>query len=267
MPLSFPHSARLTALISHYRLLMIIIKKECLSLFVSPLGWSILILGQIIIAYDFLQLIESYLQFQQQIAINEQGFGLNHWIIKPYIATLAMFYLLIIPVLVSRLLAWEEGQQTLLLFRLSQLSSTQTIVGKWLGLNIFLTATLFLFSLIPLTLALDAQIDKGQIFSGLFGISLFNLSITALLLFVSGFFRQFISACLTCYLTVALFWLFYWTIKRMDAEWLTHISGLHQLEPFMSGYFSLENLLFFIFSSTLFILLSIQRFEFRQLPH
>ncbi len=248
-------------------LIGLIIRKELLTLFLSPFGWLILIIFQIILAFEFLNLIESYLQFQQQITLQDQYFGLAEWVIKPFYAALATVILLIIPIVSAHLVTSEKKNGTLPLLLLAPINNSIFVIAKLLSILSFVLIITCLSSLMPLSLYLSSSIDIGRIFSAVLGIILISCALASMCIFLSSLTQHSSIATLLGFSMLLIMWVSHWSIKQTDSEGLISLSFLHHFEPFLQGFFSLNDLVFFTLVSLFFMVVNIKKINFNQLPH
>ena len=127
--------------------------KELKSLFASPLAWVLLTVTQIIIGYVFLRRLDDFLQMQSQLIRLASPPGATELVAAPVFGTAAGVLLFTVPLLAMRLIAEERRNQTLVLIITAPVSMTQIVLGKFLGLLVFLLLTVALTALMPLSLA------------------------------------------------------------------------------------------------------------------
>lgn len=162
-----------------------IANKELKSLFASPLAWVVLTVTQIIVGYVFLRRLDDFLQLQSQLARLASPPGATELVAAPVFGTAAGVLLFSVPLLAMRLIAEERRNQTMVLIVSAPISMTQIVLGKFLGLFVFLLLIVALTALMPLSLAAATSVDYGLL-AGLFaGLALLAASFAAVSLFIS----------------------------------------------------------------------------------
>jgi ABC-2 type transport system permease protein len=133
--------------------------KELKTLFASPLAWIVLTALQLITAYAFLKRLDDFLQVQPQLVQLASPPGVTELVIAPLFATAAIVLLL---------------------------SMTQLVLGKFLGLVVFLALTILLVVAMPLTLSASTDLDYGLLASMCLGLLLLAAGFAALSLYISS---------------------------------------------------------------------------------
>lgn len=164
--------------------------RELRSLFVSPLAWSMLAVAQAILAWLFLIQIDRFVQLQPKLAAEPGAPGVTDLVAAPLLAYAPVVLLFLIPVLSMRLLSQEYRTGTVQLLMSAPLTSTQIVLGKYLGLLGFLSLLWLMTALMPLSLYAGAGLDPGKLAAGLLGLALVLAAMGALGLYLSSLFQQ-----------------------------------------------------------------------------
>ena len=159
--------------------------KELKSLFYSPLAWVVLTVTQLIIGYVFLRRLDDFLQLQSQLARLANPPGATELVAGPVFGTAAVVLLFSVPLLAMRLIAEERRNQTMALLVSAPVSMTQIVVGKFLGILVFLLVVVALMGLMPLSLAGATRLDYGLLACLVAGLALLAATFAAVSLFVS----------------------------------------------------------------------------------
>ena len=160
-------------------------QRELRTLFVSPLAWSILAITQLILAFIFAALVEGYLVSQPQLMMLENVPGVTERIVAPLYGAAAWVMMMIVPLLTMRIVSEERRHHSLTLLLSAPVSMTEIIIGKFLGVLLFLIIMTSLLSLMPLSLLLAGTLDLGHFASILIALILLIASFSALGLFLS----------------------------------------------------------------------------------
>jgi gliding motility-associated transport system permease protein len=99
-----------------------------------------------------------------------------------------------VPLLAMRLIAEERRNQTMAMLMSAPLSMTEIVLGKFLGLVVFLLVIVALTALMPLSLAGTTRLDYGQLAGLATGLALLAASFAAVSLFVSSLTAQPVAA-------------------------------------------------------------------------
>lgn len=116
----------------------VIAARELRSLFLSPLAWVILAVVVFILAYAFLVQVQVFTEIQPRLAGLPSAPGVTEIVAAPLFEFAAMILLLVAPLLTHRAVAAERRGGTLVLLQSAPVSSTQIVLGKYLGLLAFL---------------------------------------------------------------------------------------------------------------------------------
>jgi ABC-2 type transport system permease protein len=167
-------------------MILTIAAKELKSLFASPLAWMVLTAVQLITGYAFLKRLDDFLQLQPQLVRLSSPPGVTELVVAPLYATTAIVLLFAAPLLGMRLIAEERRNQTMVLLTSAPISMTQIVIGKFLGLALFLTLIVALVTAMPLSLAGSTSLDYGLLGSLCLGLLLVSAGFAALSLYVSS---------------------------------------------------------------------------------
>ena len=112
--------------------------RELRSLFAMPSTWFILAVLQFIFAWFFLARLEAFLEVQPQLAQLANPPGVTSTVAAPMFNTVALLLMMLVPMLTMRLIAEERRNQTFTLLLSAPLSGLHIVLGKFVGLLIFL---------------------------------------------------------------------------------------------------------------------------------
>lgn len=239
-------------------MIRLIALRELRSLFSLPSTWFVLAVLQFIFAWFFLARLDAFLMIQPQLAQIANPPGVTVAVAAPIFNTVAVLLMMLVPMFTMRLIAEERRNQTLALLLSAPLSSTQIVLGKFVGLLIFMVVLMAGVPLMIYTLTLGAPLDHGLILSNLLGLLLLTASYSALGLYISTLTNQPIIAALGALAVLLGLWL-------ADVGAATETSPWHQFSPlyhfqnFNSGLLDSRDAVFFILSSTFFLLLAMRQ--------
>jgi len=237
---------------------------ELRSLFVTPLGWCVLVTSQVINAWMFLLLVEEYLVLQGQLAGTDSTVGVTDLVVAPMYRLSAWVLLLIVPLLSMRAIAGERRARTLPLLLAAPVSISQLVAGKFLGLNAFLLILLALLLPLPLSLYIGASLDTGKLVAGWLGLVLMAASFAALGIYISCLANQPAVAAFGTLGALLLCWLVDAAVASDPHSVLASLSLLRHFERLASGVFSSSDVLFPLIFALTFVALSIRRLDYER---
>lgn len=246
------------------RALFTIALRELRTMFLSPMAWTLLAVLFAITSYMFMAAVFNY-QIKQ---VQFQSFGevtklsLTDWTVAPMLGNAAVLLLLIMPMLTMRLFAEERRRGTWAAIASSPLSPMEIILGKYLGLLLFLLITVALLAMPPLMLFFFGKPDIGQTLSGLIGLFLLSAAFGAVGLAASSATDNPIVAALTAFGVLLLLWIASWMGESGGsslATVLNYLSLTGHYQNFLAGVVSSTDLVYFLLLAAIGLLFARQR--------
>jgi ABC-2 type transport system permease protein len=235
-----------------------IARKEFRSLFAAPSTWLILGALQFMFAWFFLARLDAFLQVQAQLAQIGNAPGATLSVAVPLFGTLAIILMMLVPVFTMRLLAEEKRNQTLVLLITSPVSVRHIVLGKFVGLILFLLLIVASCTLMVASLAAGTQLDMGLLLSNALGVLLLASSYAALGLYISSLTSQPVVAAIAS--LAALFGLWLIEISAVDSDNALHLfTPTSHFQNFNIGLLNSADLIYFLLFLTTFLLLTIRR--------
>ena len=238
--------------------------RELRSLLLSPLGWSILAVMQLILSWFFAIEVALFLQpeNQSQLANDPNAPGVTMVIVSSLFWWIGIILLLVMPLLTMRLISEERRHKTLPLLLSAPVSMTGIIMGKFLGLMSFLLIILAMLLLLPLSLLLGGNLDFGHLAAGLLGTILFLSAIAAIGLYLSTLTANPTIAAISTFGILLLLWMINWAeYLEEQSGVLTYLSITNHYQPLLEGSFSTEDVIYYLLFTALFLILSIHRLD------
>ena len=232
--------------------------RELRSLFAMPSTWFILAALQFIFAWFFLARLEAFLGIQPQLAQLANPPGVTNTVAAPMFNTVALLMMMLVPLFTMRLIAEERRNQTLSLLLSAPLSDLHIVVGKFLGLLIFLVVLMTGVVLMLYSLALGTALDHGLLLNNILGLLLLTASYIALGLYISALTAQPIIAAIGALAVLLGLWLADIGAAAENSPWHS-ISPLHHFQNFNDGLLDSSDAAFFVLFTTVFLLLAIRR--------
>jgi len=245
--------------------MMTLARNELYRLFLSPLAWIVLALTQVILAYLFLTHLDYFMQIQAKISAIPGAPGVTELIASPLLNSAATILLLITPIITMRLIAEDRRNDSFPLLLSAPLSSSQIVLGKYLGTVGFFFILLLLISLMPLSLYLGSDVDFGLLATGLLGLCLLVASFTAIGLFLSSLTKQPTIAAISTFTLLFLLWIIDWADSAEMAgessglfNWL---SMLRHYEPMLRGEINSSDIAYYVIIIITFLALTIRHLD------
>jgi ABC-2 type transport system permease protein len=232
--------------------------RELRSLFAMPSTWFILAVLQFIFAWFFLARLEAFLEIQPQLAQLANPPGVTTTVAAPMFNTVALLLMMLVPMFTMRLIAEERRNQTLALLLSAPLSGRHIVLGKFLGLLIFLVVLMTGVPLMLYTLALGTDLDHGLLLSNILGLLLLTASYIALGLYISALTTQPIIAAIGAFAVLIGLWLADIGAAAEDSPWHS-ISPFNHFQNFNNGLLDSSDAAFFVLFTAVFLLLTMKR--------
>jgi len=243
-------------------MIALIARRELRSLFSMPSTWFVFAALQFILAWFFLARLDAFLQIQPQLAQLANPPGATTMVAAPMFSTVALLLMILVPVFTMRLIAEERRNQTLALLLSSPISGRHIVLGKFLGLMVFLALLMAGVPLMLYTLVLGTNIDHGLMLSNLLGLLLLVSSYVALGLYISALTGQPIIAAIGALAVLLGLWIADIGATAEDSPWHL-VSPLHHFQNFNSGLLDTSDAAFFVLFTAFFLVLTIKRLNNR----
>jgi len=239
--------------------------RDLRSLFVSPLAWTVLGVVQVINAWMFLVLVEEFLSLQGRVVGASGPVGVTDLVVVPMLRLAAVVLVFVAPLLTMRSIAEERRNGTLPLLLTSPVSISEIVLGKFLGVLVFLLLSLSLTASMPLSLQLWTSLDVGKLVAGLLGVGLCAAVFAAVGIFTSALTAQPSVAALGAMGLLGLAWLI--DVGGGDqAAVLHHLSLSAHLDQLLRGVFNSGDLVYFGCVVIAFMALTISRLDTERRP-
>jgi ABC-2 type transport system permease protein len=231
--------------------------RELRSLFSMPSTWFVFAALQFVFAWFFLARLEAFLEIQPQLAQLANPPGVTSTVAAPMFNTVALLLMMLVPMFTMRLIAEERRNQTLALLLSAPLSGLHIVLGKFLGLLVFLILLMTGVPLMLYTLVPGTSLDHGLMLSNLLGLLLLISSYVALGLYISALTTQPIIAAIGAFAVLIGLWLADIGAPE-DSPWHS-ISPLSHFQNFNNGLLDSSDAAFFGIFTTVFLMLTMKR--------
>lgn len=235
---------------------------ELRRLFLSPLAWTILAIMQLILAIVFFGYLQEFMQMQSQQLGAGTGQGVTAQVVAQFLGFVAVLLLLVSPLISMRLFSEELRNKTLSLLMSAPISMTQIVLGKYLGLVVFLWIILGMAALMPLSLLAGGHLDFGMFGAGLLGLTLLLAGFAAVGLFISTLTQYQTVAAVSTFGVLLLFLLLELAGDTVGGgRVLAYLSLLNHYEPFLRGVFDTRDAVYHLLFIVTFLTLSVRRLD------
>jgi len=232
-----------------------LVEKEWRHYFGSPIAYVALCIWSLLFGGFYVLVVNRFVMVSMRASMSEFGGGpklsLNDWVISGVLHNMAVVALFITPMLTMRLFAEEKRQGTIELLATSPLTSTQIVMGKFLG-AVALFAVMLAAGLLNFLLLWHYATTPPEwkpLATGVLALLLIGGCFIALGLFVSTLTRnQIVAGTLTFGLLLGL-----WILGWMDdpsagavTQFVAKLGLLTHLEDLMKGVIDLKDVLFYL---------------------
>lgn len=237
-----------------------IARNETRRIFATPLAWTALAIVQGILGFVFLLLLLEYAQSPDR---QEHYTGLADYIGNGLFGFATLLLLMVMPLLTMRVFAEERRSGSLNLLLASPASLVDIVLGKFLGLALFVLVTVALIAAMPLMLLVGSDLDLGRIAAGLLGLLLLTLAFAAAGLFVSTLTREPVLAAVGSFGLLLAFWLMQvlGTRPGIAGDVLNYLALTSHFENLRRGIFSTADVAYYLLCTTLFLWLAVLRLD------
>lgn len=250
-------------------MILTIARRELGALFLSPLAWTVLAVVQLLLAYAFLAQVDGYQQLQGSLAGMVGAPGVTDLVVAPLFRSAANLALMVTPLLTMRLIAEERRNRTLVLLYSAPISTSQLVLGKYLGMLIFLAILVALIAAMPLSLLIVTPLDLGKLGAGVVGLYLLLAAFAAAGLWVSSLTAYPTEAAVSSFGLLLMLWILDWVgdVPERADPLFRYLSLLRHHEALIEGELVRSDLIYFLLFIATFLLLSIRTLEADRLRH
>jgi ABC-2 type transport system permease protein len=236
-------------------------RKELKSMFASPMGWVILSLLMFAFGTYYLNGVNDYFAVMSGAMRPAERTGVTQFVGQMVYGFASFMVLFAVPLLSMRLISEERRSQTLPFLFSAPISLTEIVIGKFLGLVVFLGILVVFIGLMLSTLNIWADIDFGFIIANSIGLLLMVASFSALGLYFSSLTQQPVVAAILTF--VALFALMF--LDRFFAgdpsNTLASLSLTRHFQSFSSGLIDTADIAYFVLFIVTFLTLTVRRLD------
>jgi ABC-2 type transport system permease protein len=249
-----------------------LIVKELRLYFQSPTAYVVMTAFLLLAGYFFYGQVTDFARFVGQEGwqyMNDpqfaEGMNVNEFVMTPFLQSLIVLLLLVIPILTMRGFAEEKKLGTDELLLTSPISVNEVVAGKFLAALIFYGGLLLLTVHFPgVLLYKGAPPDPGLLASSYLGLLLIGGTFISFGLFASSLTSDQIVAAVTSFAVLLLFWVIGWLSDSVAEPWnqvLKYVAVTSHLDGFMEGAIRLPDVVFYVTLIFLSLFLTARAFE------
>ncbi|MGB5327539.1 MAG: ABC transporter permease [Gammaproteobacteria bacterium] len=244
-------------------MIWIIARREIGAMFCSPLAWILLAVIQAILGFLFLTNLDNYYLLQPQLMQFENTPGVTDIVITPLMQVAAIILLMIMPLLTMRSFAEEKRNRTLSLLVSAPLSMSEIVLGKFLGLMLFVFILLTMLMLMPLSLYLGTSLDSGKLLSIYLGMLLLLATFTAIGLYLSSLTENQTIAAISTFGVLFMLWIIDWLGGSVSNghSVLSYLSLLQHHQSMLEGVFNSSDIVYYLLLIVGFLVLTIRQLD------
>lgn len=244
-------------------MILIIAAQDLRRLFLSPLAWVLLAIAQGLLAWIFLVLVDDFQNLQDRLGLLDNAPGITDLVAAPLLRVTAWVLLLLTPLLTMRLLSEERRSGVLDLLLSAPVTPVSIILGKYLGVLLFLLIMIMMAALMPLSLMVGAPLDLGKLLAGLLGLCLLAGGFAAVGLYLSMRTTQPILAGAATFGLLLLLWMI--DVPRIDQQQadslLSYLSLSRHYDALLLGWFDSTDVAYYLLFIATFLGLAIRRLD------
>ena len=244
-------------------MIWVIARRELGAMFLSPMAWIILAVIQTILGYMFLTNLDNYFLLQPQLMQLANTPGVTDVVITPLMQVAAIILLMVMPLMTMRSIADEKRNRTLSLLISAPLGMTEIVLGKFLGLVLFIVILVSMLMLMPLSLYLGTSPDAGKLFSIYLGMLLLLASFAAIGLYLSSLTENQTIAAISTFGVLLMLWIIDWIGSSVSngQSILAYLSILKHHQAMLEGVFRSSDIAYYLLLISGFLVLTIRQLD------
>jgi ABC-2 type transport system permease protein len=236
-------------------------RKELKSFFATPMGWIILSLLMGSLGFLYLEGVNNYFAVMSGAIRPAERVGVTIHVGEIVYRDASFLMLIAVPMLTMRLISEERRAQTLPFLFSAPISLTEIVLGKFLGLVIYLGILVFYIFVMLSTLNFWADIDFGYLIGNSLGLFLLIASFSALGIYFSSLTNQPIIAAILCFITLFALMKLGQYYASDPNHWFGYISFTKHFQSFSRGVLDSSDIIYFILFIVTFLTLTIRRLD------
>lgn len=235
--------------------------KELKVLFATPLAWTVLAAVTALFAWDFLNALQTYLDRAAEFKTQAQVPGVTDLVVAPVLATAAVLWVWVVPLLSMRSIAEERRAHTLPLLFAAGLSDAAIVLGKYLGLLAFLSLLWLIALGMVASLQWGTGLDWGKVAAAALGLWCLLAALAAVGLLASAYARHPLGAALAALAVTWLGWMLDAAARQrgITQSVINYLAIPTHLHAAFRGVFASVDVVYFALLAGLALTLAVRR--------
>lgn len=238
-----------------------IARKELKSMFASPMGWIILALLMFAFGTYYLNGVNNYFEVMSGAIRPAERYGVTQFVGQTVYGVASFIMLFAVPLLSMRLISEERRSQTMPFLFSAPLSLSEIVIGKFLGLVMFLAILVVYIGLMLSTLNIWSDIDFGYIVANSVGLLLLVASFSALGLYFSSLTSQPIVAGILSFIALFVLMILDRFFSGDPTNIMSQLSLMKHFQSFAGGLIDTADIAYFALFIITFLTLTIRRLD------
>jgi len=238
-----------------------IARKELKSMFASPMGWIILALLMFAFGTYYLNGVNNYFEVMSGAIRPAERYGVTQFVGQTVYGVASFIMLFAVPLLSMRLISEERRSQTMPFLFSAPLSLSEIVIGKFLGLVMFLAILVIYIALMLSTLNIWSDIDFGYIIANSIGLLLLVASFSALGLYFSSLTSQPIVAGILSFIALFVLMILDRFFAGDPTSIMSQLSLMKHFQSFAGGLIDSADIAYFALFIITFLTLTIRRLD------
>jgi len=230
-------------------------------MFASPMGWIILALLMFSFGTYYLNGVNNYFEVMSGSIRPAERLGVTQFVGQTVYGVASFIMLFAVPLLSMRLISEERRSQTMPFLFSAPLSITEIVIGKFLGLVIFLSILIIYIALMLSTLNIWSDIDFGYIVANSVGLLLMVAAFSALGLYFSSLTSQPIVAGILSFIALFVLMILDRFFAGDPTSTLLQLSLMKHFQSFAGGLIDTADIAYFALFIITFLTLTIRRLD------
>ncbi len=231
--------------------------RELINFFVSPLAYFILAGITFLALYFFIQYLAIFNQYLMQVATSpllepREGVSFN-LLVQGYYKALCLIFVFFLPAVAMKTFADERVNASFEYLLTSPITTESMVLGKFIGLCLYLTFIVLWLSIMPLSLFIFTELESLVVLANIIGFWLYTLALGSLAFATSAGSNSSIGAVVISIVILLLYYVVGYvadTLSNQGVDWLAslvrYISPIDQIETFLRGGIKLSSLVYFL---------------------
>ena len=235
--------------------------KDIRSYFSSLKGWAIFWFALFFMAIFFWSFVSTFLELQQQAPMMGGSPPSLNQLLTAIFHNLHFILLLVVPAITMASFAEEKKSQTIRLLQSSPISTTQIVLGKFLGAAILLGLVIVASTVFPLFVILYGNPDPGPVISSYVGIFLLMMAQIAFGMWVSSLCENQFMAFLFTMGGVFLLMILNWIAPNLTTDTsleaiAKYLASTTHLDNLFKGLITISDVTYFVAFTSIFLFLT-----------